>query len=163
MSNKRLLVLVAVGLGVGFLVVRRPRTPTPTVQAPPPPPPAVEPRKPLQADAEGHYVPGYSFSLGRLRFTGFTLRPEAFVTFAAPSSRFGQEVACQEATISATAIHLRCDDPQVGVVTINGQFRTRLATQRLDAPVISAVVTVRSGSGEILYSAQDSFVWEPSQ
>ena len=129
----------------------------------PPAPPAVAPSKPLQADAEGHYVPGYSFSVGRLRFTGFTLRPEAFVTFAEPNARFPAEVACQTATISATAIHLRCDDPQIGVVTINGKFRTRVATNRLDTPVISAVVTVRSGSGEVLYSAQDSFVWEQSR
>jgi hypothetical protein len=49
----------------------------------------------------------------------------------------------------------------VGTVTIDGKFLTRLATTSLDTAVLSAVVTVRSGSGEILYSARDSFVWHP--
>jgi hypothetical protein len=159
MSGKRLLLLVAVALAVTFLVVRRPRTPSTTLHEQPPPPPAVERPKPaLQADAEGHYVPGYRFSVGRFRFTGFSLRPDPFVTFA--TSGMEQEVSCLEATITATTIHLRCDDPQVGVVTIEGKFRSRLATNRLDTPAVSAVVTVRAGSGEILYSARDAFVWE---
>jgi len=29
------------------------------------------------------------------------------------------------------------------------------------AAVMSAVVTVRAGSGEVLYSARDSFRWQP--
>ena len=162
MSSKRILLLVAVGLAVGVLVVRRPRTPKPSVsEPPPPPPPAVEPRKPaLQADAEGHYVPGYSFSVGRFRFAGFSLRPEALVTFAQATSGTEESEACLEARISAGAIHLRCDYPQVGTVTIEGRFLTRLATNRLDTPVVSAVVTVRAQSGEILYSARDTFVWD---
>jgi hypothetical protein len=51
----------------------------------------------------------------------------------------------------------------VGIVTIDGKFLTRLATTSLDTPVLSAVVTVRSASGEIVYSARDSFVWHPGQ
>jgi hypothetical protein len=66
-----------------------------------------------------------------------------------------------QARISATAFHLRCDDPQLGSVTIDGRFLTRFVTTRLDAPVVSAVVTVRDGAGEVLYKAQDSFEWRP--
>src|SRR5213079_3452650 len=96
MSGKRhilLVLVVAVGLAVGFLVVRQLRTPRSTIlEQPPPPPPAVEPLKPaLQADAEGRYVPGYRFSVGRFRFTGFSLRPEAVVTFAQAPSGTGRQ------------------------------------------------------------------------
>ena len=161
MSRKRRLLLVAVVLAVGVVVLRRLRTPR-SISEQPPPPPAVEPRKPaLQADAEGHYVPGYAFSVGRFQFTGFSLRPEALVTFAQRTSGVEQPAPCLEATISAVTIHLRCDYPQVGIVTIEGRFLTRLATNRLDTPAVSAVVTVRTGSGEVLYSARDSFVWNP--
>jgi hypothetical protein len=61
------------------------------------------------------------------------------------------------------SIHLRCESPLVGIVTIEGRFLTRLATNRLDTPVVSAVVTVRSERGEVLYSARDSFVWQPGR
>ncbi|PYO60050.1 MAG: hypothetical protein DMD28_13890, partial [Gemmatimonadetes bacterium] len=98
---------------------------------------------------------------GRFQFTGFSLRPEALVTFAQRTSGVEQPAPCLEATISAVTIHLRCDYPQVGIVTIEGRFLTRLATNRLDTPAVSAVVTVRTGSGEVLYSARDSFVWNP--
>ena len=168
MSGKRhllLVLLVALALAVGFLVVRQLRTPRSTIsEQPPPPPPAVEPRKPaLQADAEGQYVPGYRFSMGRFRFTGFSLHPEALVTFAQTTSGTEEAASCLEATISALTIHLRCEYPQVGIVTIEGKFLTRLATNRLDTPVVSAVVTVRAESGEVLYSARDSFVWQPGR
>ena len=167
MSGKRLLALVlfvAVSLAVGFLVVRRLRTPRPTISEQPPPPPAVEPRKPaLQADAEGQYVPGYRFSVGRFRFTGFSLRPEALVTFAQTTSGTEEAEPCLEARISPASIHLRCEHPQVGIVTIEGRFLTRLATNRLDTPAVSAVVTVRAENGEVLYSARDSFLWEPGR
>ncbi|MGH7701119.1 MAG: hypothetical protein ACREMJ_11460 [Gemmatimonadales bacterium] len=136
------------------------RTPGSTTPEEPAPPPAVEPRAPpLQADAEGSYVPGYRFSVNRFRFHGFSLRPVAVVTF----TRGGVEhpASCLEARISAQAVHLRCHNPQVGTVTIEGNFLTRLATNRLDTPVLSAVVTVRAPSGEILYSARDSFAWNP--
>ena len=156
MRRNRLLLILAFGLAIGVLVVLRPRMPTSTIPERRPAPPAEERRKPaLQADAEGSYVPGYPFTVNGFRFTGFTLHPEALVTFAQTT------VACVEAQISAQNVHLRCDDPQVGTVTIDGRFLTRLASNRLDAAVLSAVVTVRTGSGEILYSARDSFVWHP--
>lgn len=162
MTRKRLLLLVAVALPVGFFVVRRLLTPGTAIPKRPPLPAAVEPPKPaLQADAEGHYVPGYPFSVGRFRFAGFSLRPEALVSFAQSTSRSEQPAPCADATITAVAIRLRCEYPQVGVVTIEGRFLTRVVTNRLDAPVVSAVVTVHTGSGEILYSARDSFVWQP--
>src|SRR5216110_1116314 len=156
MRRNRLLLLLAVGLAVAFLLVLRQRTPTSTNAERRPAPPVAEPRHPpLQADAEGYYVPGYTFSVNRFRFTGFSLRPEALVTFAQTTSGAEQAVACFEAVISVDTIHLRCDDPQVGTVTIDGKFLTRLLTTRLDAAVVTAVVTVRSGSGEIVYNARD--------
>ncbi|HYU89703.1 MAG TPA: hypothetical protein VE966_04615, partial [Gemmatimonadales bacterium] len=96
MSGKRRLLLVlllAVGLAGAFLVVLY-LMPPPTNPEQPLPPPAVERRKPaLQADAEGQYVPGYRFPVGRLRFTGFSLRPEALVTFAQATSGTEEVVA----------------------------------------------------------------------
>jgi len=156
MRRTRLLLLLALGLAGASLLVLRPLTPRPTIVEQRLPPPVVKPRQPpLQADAEGYYVPGYPFTANGFRFTGFSLRPEALVTFAQTT------VACLEAQISAQSVHLRCDDPQVGTVIIDGRFLTRLASDRLDAAVLSAVVTVRAGSGEILYSARDSFRWHP--
>src|SRR2546430_6697091 len=91
----------------------------------------------------------------------YTTLFRSLVTFAQRTSGVEQPAPCLEATISAVTIHLRCDYPQVGIVTIEGRFLTRLATNRLDSPAVSAVVTVRTGSGEVLYSARDSFVWNP--
>jgi hypothetical protein len=151
-----------VALVVGALVVLFLLTPpAPIPEAPPPAPRAEAPKRALQSDAEGNYVPGYEFTVNGYRFTGFTLRPDALVTFARTSVGTGYPAGCVEAVISATSVHLRCDYPQVGAVTIDGTFLTRFATDRLDAAVLSAVVTVRSGSGEILYSARDSFLWQP--
>ncbi len=99
--------------------------------------------------------------MNRFRFTGFSLRPEALVSFAQTTAGIDQPAACFEALIRADTVHLRCDYPQVGTVTIDGKFLTRLATNSLDTAVLSAVVTVRAASGEILYSARDSFVWHP--
>jgi hypothetical protein len=107
-------------------------------------------------------VPGYRFRVNRFRFTGFTLRPEAFVSFAEATAGTEQQVACLETLIRADTVHLHCDDPQVGTVTIDGKFLTRLATTRLGAAVVSAVVTVRAGSGDVLYSARDAFQWHPA-
>lgn len=161
MRRKRLVVLLALGL-VGAILIVLLLTPTPPPAEKPLPPPPVERRKaPLQADAEGHYVPGYPFTVNRYRFTGFSLRPEALVTFAPTSGGTEQPVACLDAVIRVDAVHLRCEDPQLGTVTIDGRFLTRVVTKRLDAAVVSAVVTVRSGSGEILYRARDSFEWHP--
>ncbi|OLC08629.1 MAG: hypothetical protein AUH69_06750 [Actinobacteria bacterium 13_1_40CM_4_65_12] len=159
MRRNRLLLLVAFGLAVGVLVVLRARTPTSTKPEQRPAPPVEEPREPaLQADAEGYYVPGYRFTVSRFRFTGFSLRPEALVSFAQTTAGIEQPAACFEALIRADTVHLRCDYPQVGTVAIDGKFLTRLATNSLDTAVLSAVVTVRSASGEIVYSARDSFV-----
>src|SRR6266849_3581729 len=132
MPSKRLLLLAAVGFAVGLFLVRRPRTPRSTVPEQPPPPPAAQPRQPaLQADAPGQYVPGYRFSVGRFRFTGFSLRPDALVTFDQSTSGTEDAAACLEATITPVRIHLRCEYPQVGIVTVEGRFLTRLATNRL--------------------------------
>jgi hypothetical protein len=163
MRRKRLVVVLALGL-VGAILVVLLLLPAPPVAEHAAAPPVPERRKPaLQADAEGHYVPGYPFTVNRVRFTGFTLRPDALVTFA-PTTGGGEEpVACLEAVITADAVHLRCDDPQLGSVTVDGRFLTRVVTKRLDAAVVSAVVTVRSGSGEILYRARDSFDWHPPE
>jgi len=156
MRRNRLLLLLALGLAAAILVVRRLRTPSSPIAEQRLPPPVVgPPKRPLQADAEGYYVPGYSFTVNGFRFTGFSLRPEALVTFAQTT------VACLEAQISAQSVHLRCDDPQLGTVTIDGKFVTRFVTDRLDAAVLSAVVTVRAGNGETLYRARDSFEWHP--
>jgi hypothetical protein len=160
MRRNRLLLLVAVAVVVGLLVVLRPRTPPPTTPVQRPAPPVEKPRPALQADAAGYYVPGYRFAVNRFRFTRFSLRPEALVSFATPGG-VEQPAPCFEAQIRADTVHLRCDYPQVGTVSIDGKFLTRLATTSLDAAVLSAVVTVRSPSGDVLYSARDSFVWHP--
>ena len=158
MRRTRLLLLLAFALAGASLLVLWPRTPRSTTAEQPLPPPVVKPRQPpLQADAEGYYVPGYSFTVNGFRFTGFSLRPEALVTFAQTT------VPCLEAQIGAQSVHLRCDDTQVGTVIIDGRFLTRLASNQLDAAVLSAVVTVRAGSGDILYSARDSFRWHPRE
>ena len=166
MRRNRLLLLVAFGLAVGFLVVLqlRPRTPTSTSPEQSPARPVEEPHRPaLQADAEGYYVPGYRFTVDRFRFTSLSLRPEAFVIFRETTAGTEQPVACLEALIRADTVHLRCDDPQVGTVIIDGKFLTRVATNRLDAAVLSAVVTVRAGSGDVLYRARDSFQWHSGE
>jgi hypothetical protein len=156
MRRKRLLVFLALGLAGAYLLLRL-RAPRPVEQ---PPPPVVErPKRPLQADAEGSYVPGYGFEVNSFRFTGFSLHPEALVTFAPAIGGRDQPMGCIDALIRAETFHLRCDYPHVGTVTIDGKFLTRWVTDRADAAVASAVVTVRSGSGEILYSARDSFQW----
>jgi hypothetical protein len=164
MRRKGLVVVLAVlGLLLVIFVVALWLTPLPPPpEAPPPPPVAKRPAPPLQADAEGSYVPGYAFTLGRFRFTGFSLHPDAFVTFAQSTTGSEEPVPCLEAAITAAAVHLRCEDPQVGTVTVDGRFLTRLVTKRLDASVVSALVTVRTGSGDILYRARDSFEWHPA-
>src|SRR5207244_7112622 len=96
---------------------------------------------------------------GPLRFTGFRLRPAALVTFAQTGSGAEEVAGRLEATITAVSIRLRCESPEVGTVTIEGRFLTRVATTLLDTPVVSAVVTVHAPSGEV-YSARDSFVWQ---
>ena len=162
-SRLLLVLLVALGLAVALLTLSRLRAPTPTITERPPAPVPETPKPPLQADAEGYYVPGYNFTVDRFRFVRLTLRPEAFVTIAQTATGTDQEMGCDEAIIKADAVHLRCDYSRVGTITIDGRFLTRLATTHLDAPVLSAVVTVRTPSGEILYRARDSFVWHPAE
>ena len=160
--RKRLLLVLVLGVAAGLVVVLGRRAPTTRNPEARPAAPAVEPRKPaLQADAEGYYVPGYEFTVNRFRFTGFSLRPDPVVTFAQTGTGAEQAMACLDVLVRADTVHLRCDDPQVGTVTVDGKFRTRVATNRLDTAVLTAVVTVRSGSGEILYRARDSFKWHP--
>lgn len=137
---------------------------TPTSAPPTPPaPPSEAPRRPaLQADAEGYYIPGYRFTVNRFRLISFTLRPEALVTFAETATGTERSMGCVEALIRADLVRLRCDYPHVGMVSIDGRFLTRVATDNLDRAVVSAVVTVRNTRGEILYNARDSFTWHPN-
>lgn len=148
-------VLLALVGAVAFVVLRL-RAPAPVVTeqpnaAPPAPPP------PLQSDAEGYYEPAYQFTVADRRFTRLTLRPEPFLTFARSGTR--QEVACADARIDRDAVYLRCELDRVGMVTIDGRFTSRVVTSRLDAPVLSAVITVTNTRGETLYRARDSFLW----
>jgi hypothetical protein len=165
MSRNRLLFIVALAVAGGTFVALRlgsPATSPPEKRAPQPP--RIERPKPaLQSEAEGYYVPGYEFTVNGYRFAGFSLRPEALVTFATATAGNKDQESCSEARISAATVHLRCDFPREGTVTIDGRFLTRLATSRLDAAVLSAVVTVRSGNGDVLYNARDSFVWHQAQ
>jgi hypothetical protein len=164
MSRKRLLLIVALAVAGGTFVALQLRSPTTGPPAKPAPPPPVERPKPaLQSDAEGSYVPGYEFAVNGYRFAGFTLRPEALVSFASAAAGTKDQEGCSEARITAATVHLRCDFPRDGTVTIDGRFLTRLATSRLDAAVLSAAVTVRSRTGDVLYSARDLFVWHPAE
>ena len=165
MSRNRLLFIVALAVAGGAFVTLHLRSPTASLpEKPAPPPPRVERPKPaLQSEAEGYYVPGYEFTVSGYRFAGFCLRPEALVAFASATAGTKDEESCSEARITAATVHLRCDFPREGTVTIDGRFLTRLATSRLDAAVLSALVTVRNGSGDVLYNARDSFVWHEAQ
>jgi len=149
-----IVVLALVG-AAAFVILLLP-APAPTVveqpKAAPPPPP-----RPLQADAEGYYEPSYNFSVAGRRFTRLTLRPEPFVTFSRVGTR--EEAGCAEARIGPDAVHLRCELYRVGMVTIDGRFPSRVVTSRLDAPVLSALITVTNARGEIMYRARDSFRW----
>lgn len=149
-------VVLAIVVLIAAVVIVIWRLPSPPPPAPPPPPPPAERRgPPLQADAEGTYRPGYRFTVGRFRFAGFSLRPEPLVFFGS------QAAGCEQANITPTALRVSCAYPQVGVVTIDGRFLTRAATGRLDTPVVTALITVRSVRGDITYRARDSFTWEP--
>lgn len=159
----RRVLLILVGLVgaavVAFVVWALFIMPTPPPAAPPPA--AERSTGPLQADAEGYYVPGYNFTVGAFRFSRITLRPETFVTFVRAGAGARREIGCAQAVIRPDGIQLQCDDEQVGNVTIDGSFLTRTATSRLDRPVLSAFVTIRSPRGEVRYRARDSFTWHP--
>src|SRR2546430_16916465 len=139
MFRKLLLVLlVVVGLAVIAFAVLLVITPAAPIAEQPPSKPAVERRKAaLQADAEGQYVPGYHFVVGPLRFTGVSLRPEALVTFSQTGSGAEEVAGCLDATITAISIRLRCESPEVGTVTIEGRFLTRVATDPRATPVFA--------------------------
>ena len=126
--------------------------PPPALQPPPPPPP-----RPLQSEAEGYYEPTYQFTVSDRRFTRLTLRPQPFVTFSRIVTR--QEVGCEDARIGPAAVHLRCELESVGMVTIDGQFTSRSITNRLDAPVLNALITITNTRGETLFRARESFYW----
>ena len=149
------IVLALVGAAAVVILIILP-APAPTVveqpKAPPPPPP-----RPLQSDAEGYYEPGYAFTVADRRFTRLTLRPEPFLTFARPGTR--EEAGCADARIGRDAVYLRCELYRVGMVTIDGRFTSRVVTGRLDAPALSALITVTNPRGEVLYRARDSFRW----
>jgi len=143
-------------VGAAALVILRLQAPAPTVTAeptaaPPPPPPG------LQSEAEGYYEPGYEFTVADRRFTRLTLRPEPFVTFSRIGTR--QEAGCGEARIDREAVYLRCELERVGMVTIDGRFTSGFVTSALDAPVLSALITITNTRGEVLYRARDSFRW----
>lgn len=155
--------LIVVGLlvalvGAGSFVLLRLPAPAPVVEQPPPPPPEPPPPpRPLQAEVEGYYEPNYKFTVFDRRFTRLTLRPHAFVTFARTGTR--QDVECENARIDRDAVRLRCTLEPYGVVTIDGRFPTRYVTSKLDMPVLSALITVTSARGDVVYRARDSFYW----
>jgi hypothetical protein len=147
-------VLLAV-VGAAAFVILRLQAPAPTVTAQPeaaPPAPRA-----LQSDAEGYYEPSYEFTIADRRFTRLTLRPEPFVTFSRIGTR--QEAGCADARIGRDAVYLRCELDRVGMVTIDGRFTSRVVTSRLDAPVLSALITITNTRGEVLYRARDAFRW----
>ena len=147
-------VVLVAGAGV-FIALQK--APPPPVVVEQPAAPVAPPPKPLQAEAEGSYEPGYQFTVADRRFTRLTLRPDPFITFVRTGTR--QEFGCAEATITPQTLRLSCEIERVGVMTIDGRFVNRVATTRLDAPAISAVLTVRNLRGEVVYSARDNFVW----
>jgi len=162
--GRRRTIVVGVGVltlvGVGAIVIMRLPAPAPVVteQPAPPPEPPPPPARPLQAEAEGYYVPSYMFTVSDRRFTRLTLRPDPFVTFSRPGIR--DEVGCADARINPTTAHLRCEFERVGlVVTIDGQFPQRSVTSRLDAPVLNATITVTNTRGETVFRARESFLW----
>jgi hypothetical protein len=142
-------------VGAATFVILRLQTPEPVAIEPPkpPPPPARHP----QAEVEGYYEPTYKFTVADRRFTRMTLRPEPFLTFSRIGTR--QEAGCADARIGREAVYLRCELDRVGMVTIDGRFTSRLVTNRLDTPVLSALITVTNTRGETLYRARSSFLW----
>jgi hypothetical protein len=146
--------LVLVGAAAVFILTIE--APPPAVTEQPTAAPAPPPR-PLQSEAEGYYEPSYPFSVADRRFTRLTLRPEPFVTFSRIGTR--QEAGCTETRVGRDGVRLRCELDRVGTVTIDGRFTSRFVTNRLDTPVLSALITVTNTRGEVLYRARDSFRW----
>ena len=158
--HRRVIVIgaaVAVVGGAAVFVAVQPAAPPPPAVVETAPAPVAPPPKPLQAEAEGSYEPGYQFTVADRRFTRLTLRPDPFITFRRMGTRL--EFGCAEAVITPQSLHLSCEIERVGNMTIDGRFVNRVATTRLDAPAISATLTVRNLRGEVVYSARDNFVW----
>lgn len=152
--------LALVGAAAVFVISRLFAPATVVTEQPPPPPPEPPPPppRPLQVEVEGYYEPNYKFTVSDRRFTRLTLRPEPSVRFVRPGSK--QDVGCADARIGQTAVYLRCDLEEAGiVVTIDGRFPSRYASNRLDMPVLSALITVTNTRGEVVYRARDSFYW----
>ena len=159
MPRIRLLLPIAVVLLLGFFLVLRVAGRPPTlVQEQPTPIVAPSPGPDLQANAEGYYLPGDKFTVNGFLFADFSLRPDAWVTFAQTRDSIQHPSPCTEAMINPDTLHLRCTYPGLGVVTIDGNFLARIATLRSDTPVVSAVVTVTAG-GRTLHRWRDSFIW----
>jgi len=148
-------------VGAGVFVALQPVAPPPAAVVEQAPAAVAPPPQPLQAEAEGYYEPGYQFTVADRRFTRLTLRPDPSVRFVRTGTR--EEFGCFNAEITPQVVHLRCEIERVGTMTIDGRFVTRSATTRMDAPAISAVLTVRNARGEVLYSARDNFVWRPPE
>jgi hypothetical protein len=154
--RRTIVVVVLLALvGAAAFVILRLGAPAPAVTVQPEAAPA--PPRALQSEAEGYYEPSYAFTIADRRFTRLTLRPEPFVTFSRLGTR--QEAGCADARIGRDAVYVRCELDRVGMVTIDGRFTSRFVTSRLDAPVLSAFITITSARGEILYRARDSFRW----
>src|SRR5439155_26080314 len=108
MRRKRLLLGLALGIAGALLVMRRPRRPTSTTPERRLPPPVVKPpAPPLQVDPEGSYVPGYRFTVNRLRLTGLSLRRAALLSVGYTTASAEQVVACFEAATSVECSNLR--------------------------------------------------------
>ena len=152
--------VVVVG-GAGVFVALQTAAPPPAPVVEQPPAAAAPPPRPLQADAEGYYEPGYQFSVADRRFTRLTLRPDPSIRFVRTGTR--QEYGCSDVTITPQIVRMICDIERVGTMTIDGRFVTRVATTAMDAPAISALLTVRNMRGEVVYSARDNFVWRPPE
>ena len=152
---------VVLVVGAGVFVALQPAAPPPAAVVEQAPAPVAPPPKRLQADAEGYYEPGYQFTVADRRFTRLTLRPDPSVRFVRTGTR--QEFGCFDAVITPQTVRLSCELERVGTMTINGRFVNRVATTALDAPTLSAVLTVRNTRGEVLYSARDNFVWRPPE
>ena len=139
--------------GPAVVATQQPQVDTTTAApAPEPPPP-----RPIQAEVLGYYEPNYQFTVFDRRFSRLTLRPAPSVMFTRPGTR--QEVACEDARVSPTAVHLRCQLEPYGAVTIEGRFASRYASGQLDMPVLSGLITVTNNRGEVVYRARDSFYW----
>src|SRR5207245_9061813 len=127
MRRRRLvfLVLFLLVLAAAVVFVAIQQVPPPVTEKPRPPAP---PPRPLQADAEGYYEPGYQFSLSGLQFTRLTLHPETYVTFVRSGTR--HEAGCVDRVIRTDRVQRRCNRGRVGTVTGHDTFTYRQRSAR---------------------------------